>query len=195
MSAQPRSTQPRSTPSRSIFRSPVELARTTLLAAVAVPLSVFEVARTLPKVADALVRLADPDGPLERLSGIADATPALNRIDAHLERLSGLEQLAEAVPSLQAIAAATDDLNELARSAALLPLLSGQAEVIGDQATAITEWLERFGPVLERLVDTVGTLESTVVVLRDTLGPIQATTERLNRVLPGGRRRETVPLQ
>jgi hypothetical protein len=59
------------------------------------------------------------------------------------------------VPSLQAIAAATDDLNELARSAALLPLLSGQAEVIGDQAT----------------------------------------TERLNRVLPGGRRRETVPLQ
>src|SRR6266545_3148668 len=145
---------------RSIMRSPVGLARTVLLAAVAVPLSTFELARTLPKVADALVRLAEQDGPLERLSSIAAVAPTLNRIDAHLEKLSGVGQLAEAVPSLQALADATDDINDLARSAALLPLLSGQAQIIADQAGAITDWLERFAPVLEQLAGTVGTLES-----------------------------------
>ena len=31
--------------------------------------------------------------------------------------------------------------------------------MISDEAIAVTEWLERFAPVLERLVDTVGTLE------------------------------------
>src|SRR6266540_691352 len=91
-----------------------------------------------------------------------------------------------------ALADATDDINDLARSAALLPLLSGQAQIIADQAGAITDWLERFAPVLEQLAGTVGTLESTVGVLHDTLGPIHATTERLNRMLPGGRRREPV---
>jgi hypothetical protein len=169
------------------------VARTAVLAAAAVPLTVFEVARAVPRAADALVRLADPDGPLARLSALAEAAPALERIDASLSGASGsLDKLSAAVPSLEAIAAATDDLNDLARSAALLPLLSGQAQMIGDQATAVTEWLERFAPVLERLVDTVGTLESTVGVLGDTLGPIQETTERLNRVvdrLPRGRRR------
>ena len=151
--------------------------RAAALAALAVPLSAFEVARSLPKITDALVRLG---------GRVADAVPAITRIDANLQELVAVErslaQLSEAVPSLQAIAAATDNLNDLARSAALLPLLSGQAQVIGDQATGVTEWLERLAPVLERLVDTVGTLERTVGVLGDTLGPIQETT---GRVQPG----------
>jgi hypothetical protein len=157
----------------SILSRPVRLARTITLAAAAVPLSVFEMAHSLPKVADALVRLAADDGPLQRLATLADAAPVLERIDARLQDLSGVED------SLQAIAAATDDINDLARAGALLPLLSGQAQTIADQATAVTDWLERFAPVLERLVETVGTLDATVGMLHDTLGPTEATSELL----------------
>lgn len=131
----------------SILRSPVRLARTVTLAAAAVPLSAFELVHSLPRLADALVRLAAYDGPLERLASLADAAPVLERIEKRLDELAGVGD------SLQAIAAATDDINDLARAGALLPLLSGQAQTIADQTAEITDWLTRVGPVLDKLLE------------------------------------------
>ena len=126
---------------------------------VTAPATLLAAAREIPRLTDALTRLAASDGPLARLSTDGGALDRLVDVSETLDRLAGLDEtlgrLAELERTLERLGALSASLDGLAESAESLP----------------------------ELAVTVARLDVTIASLDETIAPLQGASERLGRVV------------